>query len=95
LDLRSGVPPGGWSPITDFSGQTENAGHFLQPAITAMGQRVIDSSQTAGDSSGCRDSTTAKQARGLFSAALLVVGHAGHEADVPVELGATKPRESS
>ena len=31
----------GISPITVFSGQTENAGHFLQPATIAMGHRVM------------------------------------------------------
>jgi hypothetical protein len=31
----------GASPMTDFSGHTENAGHFLQPATTAMGHSVM------------------------------------------------------
>ena len=35
------VASGFWSPITLLSGQTEKAGHFLQPATTAMGHSVI------------------------------------------------------
>jgi hypothetical protein len=31
----------GWSPSTVFKGQMLNAGHFLQPATTAMGQTVM------------------------------------------------------
>jgi hypothetical protein len=29
------------SPITDLSGQTAKAGHFLQPATMAIGQSVM------------------------------------------------------
>ena len=32
-----------WSPITPFSGQIENAGHFWQPTATAMGHSVMAS----------------------------------------------------
>jgi hypothetical protein len=34
-------PAAGISPITDFKGQTENAGHFLQPVTSAIGQSVM------------------------------------------------------
>jgi hypothetical protein len=41
------LPPAGgllgWSPITVFSGHTLNAGHFWQPATTAMGHSVMTS----------------------------------------------------
>ncbi len=30
-----------WSPITSFKGQIPTAGHLLQVAIKAIGQRVI------------------------------------------------------
>ena len=35
------VPALGWSPSVDFSGQTENAGHFAQPTAIAMGHSVM------------------------------------------------------
>jgi hypothetical protein len=31
----------GWSPMTVFSGQTLNAGHFWLPATMAIGHRVM------------------------------------------------------
>jgi len=31
----------GWSPRTRVNGQTENAGHFLQPTAIAIGQMVM------------------------------------------------------
>ena len=36
------------SPITPFKGQTENAGHFLQPTAIAIGQSVIWTSFSRG-----------------------------------------------
>lgn len=39
----TGLPPPGFgtSPMTVFSGQTENAGHFAHPTASAMGQSVM------------------------------------------------------
>jgi hypothetical protein len=39
--LPAGGGDGFWSPITVFNGQTENAGHFLQPTAMAMGQSTM------------------------------------------------------
>jgi hypothetical protein len=39
LPLGGGVL--GWSPITDFNGQTLNAGHFWHPATMAIGHSVM------------------------------------------------------
>jgi hypothetical protein len=37
-----------WSPKTFFRGQILKAGHFLQPATTAIGQSVISRSSLFG-----------------------------------------------
>lgn len=42
LDFACLVSPGlGTSPITVLSGHTENTGHFLHPATTAIGHKVM------------------------------------------------------
>ena len=42
----------GWSPRTLFRGQTEKAGHFLQPATIAMGQNLLNPPSVAGWAGG-------------------------------------------
>jgi hypothetical protein len=42
LDFACLAAPGlGASPITVLSGHTENTGHFLHPATTAIGHKVM------------------------------------------------------
>jgi hypothetical protein len=41
FDLSSGGEAGGASPSTPLSGQILKAGHFWQPATTAIGQSVM------------------------------------------------------
>ena len=61
----------GMSPMTDFRGQRENAGHFLQPTAIAIGQSVMAfpySCETACETAkqGNSETGTAKQGHPQF-----------------------------
>jgi hypothetical protein len=42
FEAGAATPGLGWSPIVDFSGHTENAGHLAQPTANAMGHKVME-----------------------------------------------------
>lgn len=60
------------SPITPLSGHTENAGHFLQPAASAIGQSVMGgflASGTGGQHTGGAPVFAARMRRPLHGPA--------------------------